>query len=413
MKTNIINDFLQTHDGIEANKILRSCVHCGFCNATCPTYQLLGDELDGPRGRIYLIKQTLEGKTPTRQTQLHLDRCLTCRNCESTCPSGVQYSQLLNIGRTVVNEKVPRSISQKALHLILRKTFLSPLSFSTIIKTGQIFRPFLPSAIKHSIPERQKKVSFENVTHDRKILLVPGCVQTSLKPNIDLAAKIVFSKLKIECLEIPAAGCCGSLSHHLNAETEAMQIIKKNIDSWWPLIEKKSIEAICMTASGCGVAIKEYEQLLADDSQYAAKAKTISVLYKDPAEIVAAELKNNKLSDIRQLIEEKQAANTYNNIAFHPPCTLQHGMKINNLIEPILSECGFTVNSFKDKHLCCGSAGTYSITQKKLSQQLLSNKLSNINKAEHDVIVTANIGCQLHMQSGTTTPVKHWLELFI
>lgn len=413
MKTNISKDFLLTYDGEEANKILRSCVHCGFCNATCPTYQLLGDELDGPRGRIYLIKQTLEGKQPTRQTQLHLDRCLTCRNCESTCPSGVNYSQLLNIGRSVVNKKVSRSIGQKTLQLLLRKTFLSPDLFSSIVTTGQLFRPLLPASIKRSIPEKQKQPHFTAVAHTRKVLLVPGCVQSSLKPNIDIAAKIVFNKLNIECVEISAAGCCGSLSHHLNAEDEAVAIIKKNIDSWWPLVENKMIEAICMTASGCGVAIKEYVELLASDKDYAEKARIISALYKDPAEIVSAELETNQNNTDNQLVDEMHNATQEKNIAFHPPCTLQHGMKLNNLIEPILEKCGYTIHSFKDKHLCCGSAGTYSITQKKLSQQLLANKLENINKAEHDMIVTANIGCQLHLQSGTSTPVKHWLELLV
>jgi len=412
MKTNIINELLRTPEGEAANKILRSCVHCGFCNATCPTYQILGDELDGPRGRIYLIKQTLEGKTPTRQTQLHLDRCLTCRNCESTCPSGVEYSQLLNIGRSIVNKKVTRSTRQKLLHTILRKTFLSPLVFSTLIKTGQLFRPFLPATIKRSIPEKQKKIQFDTITHARKILLVPGCVQSSLKPHIDIAAKIVLDKLNIECVAIPSAGCCGSLSHHLNAEEEALQIIKTNIDSWWPLIENKTIEAICMTASGCGVAIKEYEQLLANDTNYAHKAKVISEFYKDPAEIVSTEINTNKQSAIKKLLDINTHS-TNKTIAFHPPCTLQHGMKLNNLIEPILNDLGFTINTFKDKHLCCGSAGTYSITQKTLSQQLLLNKLGNINAVEHDLIVTANIGCQLHLQSGTSTPVKHWLELFL
>jgi len=410
MKTNIVNDFLNTHEGIEANKILRSCVHCGFCNATCPTYQLLGDELDGPRGRIYLIKQTLEGKIPTRQTQLHLDRCLTCRNCESTCPSGVQYSQLLNIGRAVVNKKVTRSITQKSLHTVLRKTFLSPVVFSALIKTGQLFRPLLPTTIKRSIPEKQKKIYFDKVTHARKVLLVPGCVQSSLKPNIDIAAQTVFDKFKIECLEISAAGCCGSLSHHLNADDEAIQIIKKNIDSWWPLVESKRIEAICMTASGCGVAIKEYSQLLASDRNYAEKAKAISALYKDPAEVISQELLGNTALEKNPLLKLSEQNK---NIAFHPPCTLQHGMKLKNLIEPILKECGYSVHLFKDKHLCCGSAGTYSITQKVLSQQLLANKIGNIEKVKADLIITANIGCQLHLQSGTSTPVKHWLELFI
>ena len=413
MKTNLINDFLATPQGLEANNILRSCVHCGFCNATCPTYQLLGDELDGPRGRIYLIKQTLEGKTPGRKTQLHLDRCLTCRNCESTCPSGVSYSHLLNIGRAVVNQQVKRPLQQKILHYLLRKIFLTNGVFSTLLTGAQLLRPIVPSSLKKSIPLKHKNIRFKKSLHDRKVLLVPGCVQSSLNPNIDNAAKIVFSKLAIECVEVPSAGCCGSLSHHLNAEEEAISIIKTNIDSWWPLIQHKTIEAICMTASGCGVAIKEYEQLLANDKDYAMKAKVVSALYKDPAEIVSAGSDADKLAAIKQLITSRTHSAANKSIAFHPPCTLQHGMKINNLIEPILLDCGYQIKPFKDKHLCCGSAGTYSITQKKLSQQLLSNKLGNINETHPDIIATANIGCQLHLQSGTSTPVKHWLELLI
>ena len=413
MKTNLINDFLATPEGKEANKILRSCVHCGFCNATCPTYQLLGDELDGPRGRIYLIKQTLEGKTPGRQTQLHLDRCLTCRNCETTCPSGVKYSQLLNIGRAVINEKVSRRFDQKLLHFLLRKTFLSRFAFPALITTGQLARPLLPASLKKSIPEKQKKISFQSASRERKVLLVPGCVQSSLTPNTDNAAKIVFDKLNIECVEIPSAGCCGSLSHHLNAEDEAIEIIKTNIDSWWPLIKNRTIEAICMTASGCGVAIKEYEQLLANDKDYSIKAKTVSALYKDPAEIISAGSYADKQAAIKKLLKNRTPSEANKTVAFHPPCTLQHGMRINNLIEPILINFGYELKPFKDKHLCCGSAGTYSITQKNLSQQLLSNKLSNINKTSPDIIATANIGCQLHLQSGTATPVKHWLELLV
>lgn len=413
MQTNIISEFLQTPEGEEANRILRSCVHCGFCNATCPTYQIRGDELDGPRGRIYLIKQMLEGEPPGKQTQLHLDRCLTCRNCESTCPSGVQYSQLLNIGRSIVNKKVSRSINQKALHLLLRKMFLSRYTFSTILTVGQLFKPLLPASLSKNIPEKQKKIDFSPASHQRKILLVAGCVQSDLKPNIDAAAKIVFDKLGIECIEEPAAGCCGALSHHLNAEEEAIHIIKKNIDSWWPLIQNKTIEAICMTASGCGVAIKEYEQLLANDSDYAEKSKFVSAIYRDPAEIISAEIKTNTQATIKQLTNLKALSKKNTTVAFHPPCTLQHGMKLNNLIEPILSECGYTISTFKDKHMCCGSAGTYSITQKALSQQLLSKKLNHINEVNPELIVTANIGCQLHLQSGTATPVKHWLELFI
>ena len=411
MQTRITQDILQTHEGQQANNILRSCVHCGFCNATCPTYQLLGDELDGPRGRIYLIKQTLEGRTPSKQTQLHLDRCLTCRNCESTCPSGVNYNQLLNIGRSVVNKKVPRSLQQRTLHLLLRKLFLSQFVFSTLLKTGQFFKPALPSFIKSSIPDKQQKLNFIKRAHHRKILLISGCVQPALQPNIDAAAKIIFDRLNIECLETPATSCCGSLSHHLNAEDEAIQIIKNNIDNWWPLIENKTIEAICMTASGCGVAIKEYEQLLADDNRYAEKAKVVSHFYKDPVEIIACDNDEEKKANIKLLSEQRNT--TGKSIAFHPPCTLQHGMQLKDIIEPVLSSCGYSLQPFKDKHLCCGSAGTYSITQKKLSQALLNNKLQNIKAADPEIIVTANIGCQLHMQSGTDIPVKHWLELLV
>jgi glycolate oxidase iron-sulfur subunit len=409
MKTNLNNRTLSSHDAQLADTILRSCVHCGFCNATCPTYQIRGDELDGPRGRIYLIKQMLEGKTPGKETQLHLDRCLTCRNCESTCPSGVQYSQLLNIGRSVLNKEVTRSYFQRLQHYGLRKLFLSKFLFSFLLASGQFFKPVLPAVLKASIPDRQKKITFQHRIHNRKILLVPGCVQSDLKPNIDIAARIVFDKLQIECVDPVAPSCCGSLSHHLNAEEEAMQIIKSNIDNWWPLIESKTIEAICMTASGCGVAIKEYEQLLADDEQYSKKARVISDLYKDPAEIVSQVAKDNGQAGLTQLLSSKPEKN----ITFHPPCTLQHGMRLNNLVEPILEACGYSLQTFDDRHLCCGSAGTYSITQKKLSQQLLNNKLRSIEKTSPDIIVTANIGCQLHLQSGTITPVKHWLELLV
>jgi len=410
MKTNISNDFLQTPDGIEANRILRSCVHCGFCNATCPTYQLLGDELDGPRGRIYLIKQTLEGKTPSRQTQLHLDRCLTCRNCESTCPSGVNYSQLLNIGRAVVNQKVPRSLPQRLLGFSLRKLFLSRSVFSLLLKSGQLFRPVLPAALKRAIPEKQAKPVFEKKSHDRKVLLIRGCVQPALKPQIDTAAEIIFDRLNIECIEPEISRCCGSLSHHLNAEDEAIAIIKNNIDHWLTIVEQQKIEAICMTASGCGVAIKEYPQLLTSDENYADKAKKISALYKEPAEIIADVIESEPQALARLTAGSRD---TKQNIAFHPPCTLQHGLQKKNLIEPILQKAGFNLLPFNDVHLCCGSAGTYSITQKELSQQLLNNKLGNIEKVRPEIIATANIGCHLHLQSGTDTPVKHWLELLL
>lgn len=398
MKTTITDNYLGTPLGQEANRILRNCVHCGFCNATCPTYQLLGDELDGPRGRIYLIKNILEGETPTSKTQLHLDRCLTCRNCETTCPSGVEYGKLLDIGRKLTTDKVKRSIGQQLFRFSLRKFLLSPNLFSLSLSIGQLFRPLLPGTLRKNVPERIKQTAdWPTSEHARKILLVEGCVQSALQPNIDKAAAIAFDHMGIQSLLMKAAGCCGAVSHHLNAETEAHAYIKSNIDTWWPLVETGTVEAICMTASGCGVMIKDYAHILAADPEYASKAEKISALYKDPCEIIITGNIKAKYSGLR--------------IAFHPPCTLQHGMKLNGVIEEILTSLGYELLEFDNKHLCCGSAGTYSITQKRLSTRLRNNKLAAIKSNQPEMIATANIGCQTHLQSGTDTPVKHWLEL--
>lgn len=394
------NQYLNTPLGQEANRILRNCVHCGFCNATCPTYQLLGDELDGPRGRIYLIKNILEGETPTTKTQLHLDRCLTCRNCETTCPSGVEYGKLLDIGRKLVTEKVRRSIGQQLFRFSLRKFLLSSNLFSLSLRCGQLLHPLLPRRLGRNIPARiNETLNWPTNQHSRKILLIEGCVQSALQPNIDIAAAIVFDRMNIQSLRVNASGCCGAVSHHLNAEKEAHSYIKRNIDAWWPLIEAGSVEALCMTASGCGIMIKDYAHILAEDPGYADKANKISSIYKDACEIIEP--------------ENLHLTKTNTRIAFHPPCTLQHGMKLNGKIEPILSQLGYELVAFENKHLCCGSAGTYSITQKKLSTQLRNNKLAAIAVNKPDIIVTANIGCQTHLQSGTDIPIRHWLELLV
>ena len=400
MQTSITQSYLETDLGKRANEILRNCVHCGFCNATCPTYQLLGDELDGPRGRIYLIKQILEGKQPTEKTQLHLDRCLTCRNCETTCPSGVKYSSLLDAGRKLITQKVPRSTKQRLLHFSLRKFLLSKNAFSFAIKTGQLFRPLFPKAIKQNIPASEnKKLDWPTLKYARQVILVEGCVQKSLQPDTDKIAAIIFDKMKIQSLRIKAAGCCGALSHHLNAEAESHAYIKNNIDSWWPHIEAGGIEAITMTASGCGVMIQDYAKLLANDKDYADKAAKVSALYKDPCELIST-------ARISATVQPQR-------IAFHPPCTLQHGLKISGVIEAMITALGHELVEFEDKHLCCGSAGTYSITQKTISRQLRDNKLGAIEGQQPELIVTANIGCQTHLQGGTATPVKHWLELLL
>jgi glycolate oxidase iron-sulfur subunit len=403
VKTSITRANFDTYEGKEANRILRNCVHCGFCNATCPTYQLTGDELDGPRGRIYLIKQVLEGKQASRLTQTHLDRCLTCRNCESTCPSGVDYGDLLDIGRKLVSDQSQRTLADSFKRFLIRKLFLTKSLFNTAIATAQLIRSFLPAAIQQKVPARAGQLlDWPDTEHQRKIILLPGCVQPALQPNIDRAAAIVLDRLGIQTLRIPQTGCCGGLSHHLDAYNEAHAYIKNNIDSWWPHIENNQVEAIISTATGCGVTIKEYGRILATDDAYQHKAEKVSELCRDLSEYVA-----------EQARPQMPATGTMQKVAFHPPCTLQHGLRIRGKVESILQASGRQLVSFQESHLCCGSAGTYSILQKSMAEQLRDRKLQNIQSVQPDVIVTANIGCLLHLQSGTRIPVKHWIELMV
>ncbi len=401
MKTSITTQYLQTSQGQEADRILRNCVHCGFCNATCPTYQLTGDELDGPRGRIYLIKQVLEGHKPQAHTQLHLDRCLTCRNCETTCPSGVDYGRLVDIGRKLVSEQTKRSIPSSFYRYLLRKFLLTRSLFNPVIKLAQLTRWLLPASISQTIPSKQKHLlEWPEQEHQRKVILLQGCVQPALEPGIDRAAAVVLDRMGIQVVRLEDGGCCGAISHHLNAFDEAHATIKNNIDAWWPTIEQQQIEAIISTASGCGVTIKDYKHILADDSEYRDKAETVSALCRDLSEII----------DPDALPVPEQNSGT---LAFHPPCTLQHGQQINGKVEAILSASGYKMVPFKDNHLCCGSAGTYSILQKNLALKLRDNKLQNIENGHPELIATANIGCLLHLQGGTRLPVRHWIELLV
>jgi glycolate oxidase iron-sulfur subunit len=403
VKTSITLAHLESDRGKEANRILRNCVHCGFCNATCPTYQLTGDELDGPRGRIYLIKLVLEGKTPSKLTQTHLDRCLTCRNCESTCPSGVDYGQLLDIGRAIVSEQSRRSFAERIKRFAVRKVFLTRPLFNTAIAVAQMTRRLLPTAIRQKIPPKpERRLDWPQRDHARKIILLSGCVQPALQPNIDRAAAIVLDRLGIQTLRIPTQGCCGGLSHHLDAHDEALAYIKANIEHWWPYIENNTVEAIISTATGCAVTLKEYGRMLANDPAYRDKASKISASVRDLSEYVADQLPPQTSTG---MIEQK--------IAFHPPCTLQHGQQIRDKVETILRNSGRALVTFNEAHLCCGSAGTYSILQKSMADQLRQRKLHNIEAAEPDMIVTANIGCLLHLQSGTQIPVRHWIELLV
>ena len=407
MQTNISEQLLNNPDIKEAESILRSCVHCGFCTATCPTYQLLSDELDGPRGRIYLIKQVLEGSEISSKTQSHLDRCLTCRSCETTCPSGVRYGRLVEIGREIVDQQVPRSILQTIPRVLIRKIVPYPQRFAAIYKLGLLLRPLLPATMKRKLPLPEMSAPVPAITKERKMLLLQGCVQSVVTPQTNQAASRILQKLDIELITAPDAGCCGAVSHHLSAAEEGLDFMRHNIDAWWPYIEpgvERGVEAIIITASGCATVVKDYAKLLKHDRHYADKAKKVSALAKDVSEVLRDE-------DLSGLATNRPDNRSDIKVAFHSPCTLQHGQKLNGVVENILRDAGFTLTKVQDPHLCCGSAGTYSILQPKLSQQLLGNKLTALENGQPDLIATANIGCQMHMASKTTLPVQHWLEI--
>ena len=399
MQTNLAKHLLLTDQGQEADSILRSCVHCGFCTATCPTYQLLGNELDSPRGRIYLIKQVLEGQPATEKTRTHLDRCLTCRACESTCPSGVKYGRLIDIGRELVEQQTTRSAGERFTRYALRKIIPYPARFKLLLNLGNTFKPFLPAVLKKKIPQINPSTTSSVKSHKRKMLILDGCVQQTVSAQTNIATANVLDKLGIELIQQSEVKCCGAVSQHLSATDEALTTIKQNIDNWWHQVNN-GIEAIVITASGCGVMVKDYAHLLANDEQYALKAKRVSELAKDISEIISAEN-----------MPQGKVTETNKSISFHSPCTLQHGLQLNGKVESILSQLGYLLNPVKDSHLCCGSAGTYSILQPELSKKLLQNKISALNEKRPDIIATANIGCQMHLSTETDKPVKHWIEL--
>jgi glycolate oxidase iron-sulfur subunit len=383
----------------EAERILRSCVHCGFCNATCPTYQLLGDELDGPRGRIYLIKQVLEGNEVTAHTQLHLDRCLSCRNCESTCPSGVDYHNLLDIGRAVIDRAVPRPTEQRWLRSGIRSLVTNPTTFKALLGMGQTFRPLLPAVLKAKLPRQVHPAAVRpTARHARQVLMLEGCVQPGLSPNTNAAAARVLDRLGIAVQPASQAGCCGAVDFHLDDQAKGLARARRNIDAWWPAIEAGA-QAIVQTASGCGAFIKDYGHLLEHDPAYAEKARRVSALARDLVEI----LRDEPLESLGIRGDKR--------LAFHCPCTLQHAQKLGGVTEDILRRLGFHLTQVPDGHLCCGSAGTYSITQPVLSRQLRDNRMNALESDNPELIVTANIGCQSHLDSAGRTPVRHWIEV--
>ena len=409
MQTHLAPQYQGSADGIAAEAILRKCVHCGFCTATCPTYQLLGDELDGPRGRIYLIKQVLEGDAPTRKTQSHLDRCLTCRSCESTCPSGVNYGQLLDIGRKLVDARVARPAGERAVRWILKEGLTSAL-FAPAMQLGQLLRPLLPATLKDKVPPRQDAGAWPVAEHARRVLMLAGCVQPAMAPNINRASARVLDAIGVQTIMAAQAGCCGAVKFHLNDQEGGKAEMRANIDAWWPEIQgaagKAGVEAILMNASGCGVTVKEYGHLLQDDPAYAAKAARVSALTRDLSEW---------LPEISVRLRGRVAPPS-GAIAFHPPCTLQHGQQLRGGVEQHLRALGFNIKlNGGEAHLCCGSAGTYSALNPALSSQLRERKLGHLHRTfgdtPPDAIVSANMGCITHLQSGTATPVRHWIEV--
>jgi len=382
----------------EAAQIVQKCVHCGFCNATCPTYQLLGDERDGPRGRIYLMKSMFEGNATSKLTQLHLDRCLTCRACETTCPSGVRYGRLLEIGRDITEQNIERPMKERLIRFFLRKMLLSEGLFRFVFNIGRLVRPMLPPATAKSIPRYRSGRRLRTTKHSRRMLLLDGCVQPALMPAINAAAVRVLNLVGISAVVPSKVGCCGALSLHLGGIAEAKKFARRNINAWWPEVENGA-EMIVITASGCGVTVREYSQLLSGEKEYAEKAAIISSMVRDLCEVVAKEKPSG------------MSCGNGRRVAFHSPCTLQHGQNILGLVEEILTENGWLLTPVSEGHICCGSAGTYSLLQRKISNQLAENKLIALTKNEPDIIASANIGCLLHLEKRSERPVRHWIEL--
>jgi len=403
MQTKLSPEFKNSPDGKDAESILRSCVHCGFCNATCPTYQILGDELDGPRGRIYLIKEMLEGGAVGRSTQQHLDRCLTCLNCETTCPSGVRYGKLVAIGRALVEQRVARPWKEKFLRWLLKEGLTSSF-FAPMIKLATHARRLVPGALRKHIPRPAipAAAAWPTRRHQRQVLLLAGCVQPALLPNINAATARVLDACGIETLIADGAGCCGALRDHLSDHAGGLGDARRNIDAWWPLVAAGTVDAIVMNASACGLAVKHYGDALAGDSAYSEKAARVSALARDLSEllpVIAPSLKGKLRTPIGRIV-------------FHAPCTLQHGQGLRGGVEAHLAALGFDMQpAARESHLCCGSAGTYSVLQPILARELRDRKLANLAATHPQTIASANVGCIQHMQSGTELPVRHWVEL--
>ena len=383
----------------EAADIIKSCVHCGFCTATCPTYQLLSDERDSPRGRIYLMKKLLEDAEVTERTRTHLDRCLTCRSCETTCPSGVQYGRLIDLVRAHMQETLPRSKTEAFKRQLLEQVLPKPERFVPLVSIGQMFKPLVPGKLGRKIPPRKKKTPWPMVRHERKMLVLESCGQSTASPNTNAAAARVLDHFGVSLQRAEEAGCCGAVSHHLGSHDDGLDYMRRNIDAWWPHIEQ-GCEAIVSTATGCGAMLAEYETLLKEDPAYREKAKRVSELSKDVSEVIHE-------IGLKRLPRAVKAER----VAVHVPCSQQHALGLDRHVANILETVGYCLVKTTESHICCGSAGTYSILQPELSERLQERKLKALEIEKPQLIATSNIGCQMHLASGTDVPVLHWIEL--
>ncbi len=406
MQTSIIPQLLNTTAGNRADEILRKCVHCGFCTATCPTYQLLGNELDGPRGRIYQIKQMLEGQPADRETQMHLDRCLTCRSCETTCPSGVNYAELIDIGRAHMEKQGLRSTSQKLIRQLLGDILPYPSRHRWLFKMGALFRPLLPASLAKKVPHNRLAKSFNQspVKAVKTVLLLEGCVQSSISPNTNSAAVLLLQSLGYKVIRESQSSCCGAVNQHLSQPEKAEQWVLANLASWSTINAQQTLDAVVSTASGCGIMLKDYPHILSQMKLVERQTEYHSLC--------------DKIVDISELLDAATLQQNVNNfsasnqrIAYHAPCTLTHGHKQADILFQQLSNLGYQLDIPQNAHLCCGSAGTYSLLQPEISQQLQRNKINALNKHSPDIIITANVGCEHHLQAASEVPVRHWVEV--
>lgn len=409
MRLKLAPQFSDSTEALDAQRIIGQCVHCGFCTAVCPTYRLSGEELEGPRGRIYLMSSVLAGEPVSAVTRDHLDSCLGCRACESSCPSGVEYGRLLEIGQQAVEMRVPSPPWKRPLLKIALRTLMRPRSFAVTLWLGRVLRPLLPNFLKRHVPAKANGHSAPasiaaSGSVPRRMILLEGCVQPALMPNVNAATRRVLARFGIEAITVSSAGCCGALPLHGGEHELALDAIRRNVDAWWGLVEQGA-EALVMTASGCGVTVRDYGRLLAHDPGYAERAARISALTRDVVEIVTAEMQRDP-SFASAVATAREAPR----VAFHPPCTLLHGQRLGGAVESVLTHFGATVQPLAETGQCCGSAGTYSLRHPDVADALRKQRLEALEQGDPEEILSANVGCIAHLAAGTGVPVRHWIE---